>query len=106
MCRSRSRVEDVDASTNAEPCSKAESARPASFKNLGTPDQMMIEQHILTHFPNQPWCKRSVEDATHCIENSRKSVFNFSLTSKTWETEVFKDLVPSAPTHVTVMSNT
>ena len=35
--------------------------RPATLKDLGTPDQIVMEQHSLTHFPSQPWCKMCVE---------------------------------------------
>ena len=44
-------------------------ARPATLRDLGTPDQIVMEQHSLTHFPSQPWCKMCVEsrgrDLTH-----------------------------------------
>ena len=30
-------------------------ARPATLTDLGTPDQIAMEQHSLTHFPSQPW---------------------------------------------------
>ena len=36
-------------------------ARSATLKDLGTPDQLVLEQHSLTHFPSQPWCKMRVE---------------------------------------------
>ena len=32
-------------------------ARPATLRDPGTPDQIVTEQHSLTHFPSQPWCK-------------------------------------------------
>ena len=36
-------------------------ARPATLRDPDTPGQIGMEQHSLTHFPNQPWCKMSVE---------------------------------------------
>ena len=30
-----------------------------------TPDQIVMEQHSLTHFPSQPWCKMCVESRGH-----------------------------------------
>ena len=36
-------------------------ARPATLRDPGTPDQIVMEQHSLTHFPRQPWCKLCVE---------------------------------------------
>ena len=36
-------------------------ARPATLKDPGTPDRIVTEQHSLTHFPSQPWCKMCVE---------------------------------------------
>ena len=36
-------------------------ARPATLRDPGTPDQLVMEQHSLTHFPSQPWCKMCVE---------------------------------------------
>ena len=35
-------------------------SRPATLRDPGTPDQI-VEQHSLTHFPSQPWCKMCVE---------------------------------------------
>ena len=40
-------------------------ARPATLKDPGTPDQIVMEQHNLTHFPSQPWCKMCVESRGH-----------------------------------------
>ena len=34
-------------------------ARPATLRDPGTPDQIVMEQHSLAHFPGQPWCKMS-----------------------------------------------
>ena len=36
-------------------------ARPVTLRDHGTPDQIVMEQHSLTHFPSQPWCKMCVE---------------------------------------------
>ena len=36
-------------------------ASPATLKAPGTPDRIAMEQHSLTHFPSQPWCKMIVE---------------------------------------------
>ena len=35
--------------------------RSATLKDPGTPDRIVMEQHSLTHFPSQPWCKMCVE---------------------------------------------
>ena len=37
------------------------SARLVTLKDPGTLDQIVLDQHSLTHFPNQPWCKMCVE---------------------------------------------
>ena len=36
-------------------------ARPATLKDPGTPDRIVMEEHSRTHFPSQPWCKMRVE---------------------------------------------
>ena len=36
-------------------------ARRATLRDPGTPDQIVMEQHSLPHFPSQPWCKTCVE---------------------------------------------
>ena len=36
-------------------------ALPATLRDPGTPDQIGMEQHNLTHFPSQSWCKMCVE---------------------------------------------
>ena len=35
--------------------------RPATLKDPGNPDQIVMQQHSLTHFPSQPLCKMCVE---------------------------------------------
>ena len=40
-------------------------ARPATLRDPGTPDQIVMEQNSLTHFPSQPWCKMCVESRGH-----------------------------------------
>ena len=40
-------------------------ARPATLRKPGTPDQIVMEQNNLTHFPSQPWCKMCVESRGH-----------------------------------------
>ena len=40
-------------------------ARPATLRDSGPPDQIVMEQHNLTHFPSQPWCKMCVESRGH-----------------------------------------
>ena len=40
-------------------------ARPATLKDPGTPDQIVMEQHSLTHFPSRPWCKMCFESRGH-----------------------------------------
>ena len=47
--------------------------RPATFSNPGTPDQIVIEQHNLTHFPSQPWCKVCVEYRGHDLPHREQS---------------------------------
>ena len=39
-------------------------ARLATLRDPGTPDHIVMEQHNLTHFPSQPWCKMCVESRT------------------------------------------
>ena len=39
--------------------------RPATLRDSGTPDQIVMEQHSLTHFPSRPWCKMCVESRGH-----------------------------------------
>ena len=39
-------------------------ARPSTLRDPGTPDQIVMEQHNLTHFPSQP-CKMCVESRGH-----------------------------------------
>ena len=36
-------------------------SRPVTFEGPGTPDPIVLDQHSLTHFPSQPWCKVCVE---------------------------------------------
>ena len=36
-------------------------ARPATLRDPDTPDQIVMEQQSLAHFPTQPWCKTCVE---------------------------------------------
>ena len=40
-------------------------ARPATLRDPGTPDQIAMEQHNLTHFPSQHWCKMCVDSRGH-----------------------------------------
>ena len=40
-------------------------ARLATLRDPGTPDQIVMEQHNLTHFPSPPWCKMCVESRGH-----------------------------------------
>ena len=53
-------------------------ARPATLKDPGTPDQIVMEQHNLTHFPSQPWRKMCVEsrghDSTHREQSKKDAV--------------------------------
>ena len=68
-------------------------ARPATLKDPGTPDQIVMDQHSLTHFPSQPWCKMCVEsrgrDSPHREQSKIQVCLNFSLTTGTWVTEAF-----------------
>ena len=36
-------------------------SRLATLEDPGTPDQIVLDQHSLTHFPSLPWCKVCVE---------------------------------------------
>ena len=36
-------------------------SRPATLKDAGIPDQIVLDQHSLTHFPSQPLCKVCVQ---------------------------------------------
>ena len=36
-------------------------ARPATLRDPGTPDQIVMKQHSLKHFPSQLWCEMCVE---------------------------------------------
>ena len=36
-------------------------SRPATLKDPGTPHQIVLDQHTLTYFRSQPWCKVCVE---------------------------------------------
>ena len=53
-------------------------ASPATLTDPVTPDQIVMEQHSLTHFPSQPWCKMCVEsrgrDSTHRCSCASTSV--------------------------------
>ena len=40
-------------------------ARPTTLRDPGTHDQIVMEQHSLTHFPSQSWCKMCVESRGH-----------------------------------------
>ena len=48
-------------------------ARPATLKDPGTPDQIVMEQNNLTHFPSQPWCKMCVESRGHDSPHQEQS---------------------------------
>ena len=48
-------------------------ARSAALRDLGTPDQIVMEQHNLTHFPSQLWCKMCVESRGHDSPHREKS---------------------------------
>ena len=51
-------------------------ARPPTLRDPGTPDQIVMEQRILTHFRVNPGarCASNPEDTIHHIENSGKSM--------------------------------
>ena len=40
-------------------------ARPATLRDPSTPSQIVMEQHNLTHFQSQLWCKMCVESRGH-----------------------------------------
>ena len=67
-------------------------ARPATLRDPGTPDLIVMEQHNLTHLPSQPWCKMCVESRGHDSPHREQSkidavVDNFSLVVGTWGME-------------------
>ena len=68
-------------------------SRLATLQDPGTPEQIVLDQHSLTHFPRVclgAKCPSNPEDAIHHIENRRNVkqwCHNFSLTPATWETE-------------------
>ena len=69
-------------------------ARPTTLRDPGTPDQIVMEQHSLTHFRVSPGarCALNPEDMIHHVEDTRKSTqlrLNFSSTTGTWVTEAF-----------------
>ena len=57
-------LEDVDESMLA---------RPTTLRDPGTPDQIVMEQHSLTHFPTQPWCKVCGESRGHDSPHRQQS---------------------------------
>ena len=68
-------------------------ARPATLRDPGTPDQIVMEQHTLAHFRVNLGvrCVSNLEETINHIENSRKSMqlyLNFSLIMGTCEMEV------------------
>ena len=40
-------------------------ARPATLRDPGTPGQIVLGQHSLTHFPSQSWWKMCLESRGH-----------------------------------------
>ena len=90
--RCRSKVTDADWPQTLDDVEEPMPARLATLKDPGTSDQIVLDQHSLTHFLSQPWCKMCVASPgrkSH-IENSRKSMqrcLNLSLTTATWEME-------------------
>ena len=49
--------------------------RPATLKDPGTPDRIVMEQQSLTHFPSQPWCKMCVESRGRDSPHREQSKF-------------------------------
>ena len=53
-------------------------SRLATLEDPGTPDQIVLDLHSLTHFPSLPWCKVCVEfrgrDAPHREQSKRDAV--------------------------------
>ena len=82
--------------TSSQALEDAEAPMPsrlATLEDPGTPDQIVLDQHSSTHFPESALVqsvRRISEDAIHHIENSRNVTqwcHNFRLTTATWETE-------------------
>ena len=59
--RFRSRVTDADWPQMLDDVEEPMPARPTTLKDPGTLDQIVLDQHSLTLFPSQPWCKMCVE---------------------------------------------
>ena len=51
-------------------------ARPATLRDPSTPDQIVMGQHSLTHFPSQPWCKMCVGSREHDSPHREQSKFD------------------------------
>ena len=51
-------------------------ARLATLKDPGTPDQIAMERHSLTHFSSQPWCKMCVESRGRDSPHREQSKFD------------------------------
>ena len=49
-------------------------ARPATLRDPSTPDQIVMEQLNLTHFPSQPWCKMCIQSRGHDSRHREQSV--------------------------------
>ena len=64
--------------------------RLATLEDPGTPDQIVLDQHSLTHFPSLPWCKVCVEfrgrDSPHREQSKNVTQWchNFRLSATTW----------------------
>ena len=72
-------------------------ARPATLSDPGTPDQLVMEQHNLIHFPSQPCCKMCVESRGHDSPHREQSkidavVLHFRLLVGTWVMEALSSL--------------
>ena len=69
-------------------------SRPVTHNDPGTPDQTVLDQQSLTHFPSQPWCKV-------CPHREQQWCHNFSLTTATWRMESSADcMIPRGNRHL------
>ena len=68
-----------------------EDPRPATLRDPGTPDQIVMEQHYLTHFPSQPWCKMCVESRRHDSPHRQQSKIDAVVPQRQFDCEYMGD---------------
>ena len=70
--------------------------RLATLQDPGTPDQIVMEQHSLTHFPCQPWCKMCVESRGRDSPHRKQSEIDAVVPQLQFEYGYMGDWRPSA----------